>query len=89
MSKEMTRPKTTSAKPKTTSPRGRLRRERRLHVTPRPEPRPEPMHSDERRLRDAGGPNDRACYSCTCGYLFEADVSTSVSCPHCGSAQAW
>jgi hypothetical protein len=41
------------------------------------------------RERDAGGPEDRACYSCTCGYVFEASVSTTVGCPHCGSAQAW
>jgi hypothetical protein len=60
---------------------------RRLHVVPAPEPRPEPMHAAERRLRDAGGPDDRACYSC--GYLFEAPVTTSVRCPHCDTVQAW
>jgi hypothetical protein len=43
----------------------------------------------ERRLRESGGPDDRAHYTCTCGYVFEADVSTSVACPHCGAAQAW
>ena len=62
---------------------------RRLHVVPAPEPRPEPMHRAERRLRDAGGPDDRACYSCGCGYLFEAPVTTSVRCPHCETVQAW
>jgi hypothetical protein len=62
---------------------------RRLHVVPGPEPRPEPMHPAERRLRDAGGPDDRACYSCHCGYFFEAPVSTSVRCPHCDAVQAW
>jgi hypothetical protein len=62
---------------------------RRLHVVPAPEPRPEPMHPAERRLRDAGGPDDRACYSCCCGYFFEAPVSTSVRCPHCDTLQAW
>lgn len=77
----------TMRKPQTR--RRRLRHERRLHIVPRPEPRPEPMHPDERRLREAGGPDDRACYSCQCGYFFEADVSTSVSCPHCGTDQAW
>jgi hypothetical protein len=45
--------------------------------------------ADERRMRESGGPDDRAVYTCTCGYVFEADVSTSVTCPHCGSAQAW
>jgi hypothetical protein len=44
---------------------------------------------DERRLRESGGPHDRAQYACTCGFVFQADVSTSVACPHCGSAQAW
>ncbi len=62
---------------------------RRLHVVPSAEPLPEPMHPAERRMRDAGGPDDRACYSCGCGFLFEAPVSTSVRCPHCDTDQAW
>jgi hypothetical protein len=45
--------------------------------------------ADERRLRDSGGPDDSATYHCTCGYVFESPVSTSVACPHCGSGQAW
>jgi hypothetical protein len=45
--------------------------------------------ADERRMRDAGGPDDSATYHCTCGYIFESPVSTSVACPHCGSGQAW
>ena len=44
---------------------------------------------DERRLRESGGPDDRAVYTCSCGYVFEADVTTSVTCPHCGTGQAW
>ena len=44
---------------------------------------------DERRLRASGGPNDRAQYTCGCGYVWEADVSASVACPHCGASQAW
>jgi predicted Zn-ribbon and HTH transcriptional regulator len=24
-----------------------------------------------------------------CGFQFQAPVSTSVTCPHCGSPQAW
>jgi hypothetical protein len=62
---------------------------RRLHIVPQPAPRPEPMHPAERRMRDAGGPDDRATYSCGCGFLFEAPVSTSVHCPHCTTVQAW
>jgi hypothetical protein len=45
--------------------------------------------ADERRLRASGGPNDRAQYTCGCGYVWEADVSASVACPHCGASQAW
>jgi hypothetical protein len=41
------------------------------------------------RVREAGGPVDQASYTCACGYLFSADVSTSVACPHCGADQAW
>lgn len=62
---------------------------RRLHVVPTPKPPPEPMHRAERRMRAAGGPDDRACYACGCGFVFVAAVSTSVHCPHCDSAQAW
>jgi hypothetical protein len=41
------------------------------------------------RAREAGGPVDHASYSCECGYLFVAPVSTTVLCPHCGTGQAW
>jgi hypothetical protein len=41
------------------------------------------------RAKRSGGPEDRALYSCSCGYAFKADVSTSVGCPHCGTSQAW
>ena len=61
----------------------------RLHIVAQPAPRPQPMHPAERRMRDAGGPDDRACYSCGCGFEFQAPVSTSVHCPHCDTVQAW
>ncbi|MDO8186888.1 hypothetical protein Q5424_12625 [Conexibacter sp. JD483] len=35
------------------------------------------------------GCEDRALYHCHCGYVFVADVTAGVDCPHCGSAQAW
>ena len=41
------------------------------------------------RRRELGPAQDQALYSCSCGYVFEAPVSTSVGCPHCGAAQAW
>jgi hypothetical protein len=42
-----------------------------------------------RTVDDAGQSLDLASYSCACGYVFEAQVSTTVACPHCGSNQAW
>jgi hypothetical protein len=42
------------------------------------------------RERRTGGPSeDRALYTCECGYAFEALVTTSVGCPHCTRTQAW
>jgi hypothetical protein len=41
------------------------------------------------RAKRSGGPEDRALYSCACGYAFKAEVSTSVGCPRCGAGQAW
>jgi hypothetical protein len=65
----------------------------RVERAPDPAPPEEPATArdlfDERRMRESGGPDDRATYTCTCGYVFKADVSTSVACPHCGAPQAW
>jgi hypothetical protein len=78
---------------KATEPRRRTGVLRRPHEPARSEPEPTepdpPDLSDERRARESGGPEDRAMYTCSCGYVFEAQVSTSVACPHCGTGQAW
>lgn len=65
-------------------------------AVPGSEPASTPHHAhahvpdpDVQRVQEAGGPEDHASYSCACGYLFSADVSTSVTCPHCGTDQAW
>ena len=42
-----------------------------------------------RNRRQGGQSQDRALYTCGCGFAFNAPVSTSVGCPHCGSTQAW
>jgi hypothetical protein len=71
--------------------------ERRPHANP---PRPPAVQPEsdgqaaghlraEKRLRASGGPDDRAYYRCGCGFQFDAAVSTSVHCPHCGSDQSW
>lgn len=57
---------------------------RRLRLVP-----DDPELAAERRLRAAGGPQDTAQYRCGCGYVFDAPVTTSVRCPHCGSGLAW
>ena len=79
----------------------RARTERRPHVFGRPGadevepaaaapvPAPADDHPAERRHRDSVMPEDTALYACSCGYQFQASVSTSVSCPHCGTGQAW
>jgi hypothetical protein len=52
--------------------------------------RPAPASSyTQARAKRSGGPEDRALYSCGCGYAFKASVSTSVGCPQCGQTQAW
>lgn len=54
-----------------------------------PEPAARRPNGPEDRGRLAGGPQDRALYVCRCGSAFQADVSASVTCPHCGDPQAW
>lgn len=49
----------------------------------------DPALAAERRMRRAGGPQDTALYPCSCGYVFEAPVTTTVSCPNCSSDLAW
>jgi hypothetical protein len=56
---------------------------------PQPAPEPPSQSSETQAARRAGGPEDHALYSCMCGYVFTAEVTTSVGCPHCGTEQAW
>ena len=46
-------------------------------------------HRPEERERCTGGPQDSALYVCRCGSAFQAAVTASVRCPHCGEPQAW
>jgi hypothetical protein len=59
---------------------------RREHPRPAAAPR---QRTGEDRVREAGGPQDTAHYRCSCGKSFDGDVSTTVACPSCGTAQAW
>jgi hypothetical protein len=69
-------------RPRRAAPRG-------SHGRPTPEAIEPVAGRDERRVREAGGPADRALYGCHCGCAFHAPVTASVACPRCGDAQAW
>lgn len=49
----------------------------------------EPPTAEMVRARRTPPSQDRALYSCGCGYVFTARVTTTVDCPHCGTGQAW
>jgi hypothetical protein len=42
-----------------------------------------------RDTRDFDRVQDTALYKCGCGMIFDAPVTASVGCPHCGESQAW
>jgi rubrerythrin len=70
----------------------RRRRERPRQTTARrtPEPRSRPILSvSQVRARRGGGSEDRALYSCECGFAWTGEVTASPNCPHCGTPQAW
>jgi hypothetical protein len=68
------------------SRRRRDRHEQAVHAV-KPAHRPHDLAVE--RVRNAGGPLDQASYTCICGCVFLAPVSTTVQCPHCDAAQAW
>ena len=49
----------------------------------------EHQHGRSPHARRAVACDDKAFYTCGCGYAFTASVSTTVGCPHCGTTQAW
>jgi hypothetical protein len=74
------------------TPRARVARNpRRMGLDPqlRVVPSEQPASAPHTMERNAGGPQDHAAYHCACGCVFEAPVSTTVGCPHCGGEQAW
>jgi rubrerythrin len=55
-----------------------------------PEPRPRPIATvSQYRARRGGSNQDRALYSCECGFAWTGEVTASPGCPHCGTPQAW
>jgi hypothetical protein len=63
------------------------RRTRHLHAVASPPP--SAVSRARERNQRANLSQDAATYSCGCGYVFIAPVSTTVDCPHCGADQAW
>jgi len=54
------------------------------------EPRQRPTLSvSQVRARRGGGIEDRALYSCECGFAWTGEVTASPCCAHCGTPQAW
>jgi hypothetical protein len=66
-----------------------LRRRPRAPSHPRNEPLAPPPDPAVVRARRAGGPVDEASYTCECGLVFLAPVTTTVACPHCRAQQPW
>ncbi len=84
-----------SVRPKPNNKLARGMRTRRLsrgglHETRTAAPSELPARDQPARAVDNASQSlDLASYSCECGYVFEAQVSTTVDCPHCGAGQAW
>jgi rubrerythrin len=68
----------------------KARKAPRRHSEPRAAADPRPaMPVSQVRARRGSGPEDRALYSCECGFAWTGEVTASPSCPHCGQPQAW
>jgi hypothetical protein len=54
------------------------------------EPRQRPaLPVSQVRARRGSGIEDRALYSCECGFAWTGEVTASPCCAHCGTPQAW
>ena len=67
----------------------RKRRERPRSVAARRTSEPRSRPAAQFRARRGGGNQDRALYSCECGFAWHGEVTASPGCPHCGTPQAW
>jgi hypothetical protein len=56
---------------------------------PEPRPRPLTLSVSQVRARRTPASQDRALYSCHCGFAWTGEVTASPGCPHCGTPQAW
>jgi rubrerythrin len=75
---QITRPKTT-----------RRLRQASARRAAEPRPRPVALSVSQVRARRTPASQDRAFYSCHCGFAWTGEVTASPGCPHCGTPQAW
>jgi hypothetical protein len=67
-----------------------FRRSSRRSKSPAPAPaRRNVMPTSQVRARRGSGVEDRALYSCECGFAWKGEVTASPCCAHCGTPQAW
>jgi hypothetical protein len=68
----------------------RAQRRKQAPARRAPEPRPRPaMPVSQAGARRGSGIEDRALYSCECGFAWKGEVTASPCCAHCGTPQAW
>jgi hypothetical protein len=76
-----------------TKTRRRSRRQPQTNQAPSrraSEPRQRPaLPVSQVRARRGSGIEDRALYSCECGFAWTGEVTASPCCAHCGTPQAW
>ena len=65
-----------------------FRRSPRRSKAPAPSRR-NAMPVSQVRARRGSGVEDRALYSCECGFAWKGEVTASPCCAHCGTPQAW
>ena len=69
----------------------RSRRQPQTQARRGSEPRQQPpaLSVSQVRARRGSGIEDRALYSCECGFTWKGEVTASPCCAHCGTPQAW
>jgi hypothetical protein len=73
-------------RPKTRTPR---RQRRQSQAPARRAPQRPALSVSQVRARRGSGIEDRALYSCECGFVWTGEVTASPCCAHCGTPQAW
>jgi hypothetical protein len=73
---------------KSQSRRSKRRNQAASRRAPQPQA-PPALPVSQVRARRGSGIEDRALYSCECGFTWKGEVTASPCCAHCGTPQAW